>query len=249
MNKVISVGLSCVFATLAIGCSGDPSGESIEQIEQGANNGNHFGHLPFLLSSPNFEDGAPTPAPYTCAGNPFATGVSPELNWTKGPNDTKSYAIVFRDTSPPDVNFQYHWAIWNIPHSRHTLPEGIPGLIPGSTEVVPLPHSLKDAEHVQARGIARYFAPCPSNQTTLAARCGLPPVPPVTDTYTYTIYALTEKEITVFPHDPMIHANYVYRLDALFQSMTDAEHRAVLTTTSDAVPSTVPFPCPVPPQP
>jgi phosphatidylethanolamine-binding protein (PEBP) family uncharacterized protein len=230
-------------AALALACASEGGGENVGWVQE-ADNGNHFGHLPFLLESPNFADGAALPAPYTCQGNPFATGVTPELNWTKGPNDTKSYAIVFRDTSITDPNFAYHWAIWNIPHSRHTLPEGIPGLVPGSTAVTPLPHGLKDAQHVQARGNARFFGPCPNSQVTLAARCGLPPVAPVTDNYAFTIYALTEHEIEVPPHDPSIHPNYVFRLDALFASMADAEHRAVLTTSSNAVPSTVPFACP-----
>jgi phosphatidylethanolamine-binding protein (PEBP) family uncharacterized protein len=243
MTKAISSGLSCVLAALTIGCASDGGGETVGQFQE-ADNGNHFGNLPFLLESPNFADGAALPAPFSCEGNPFATGVSPELNWTKGPNDTKSYAIVFRDTTITDPNFAFHWAIWNIPHSRHTLPEGIPGLVPGSTALTPLPKSLKNAEHVQARGIARFFGPCPNSQVTLAARCGLPPVTPVTDSYSFTIYALTEHEIEVPPHDPAIHPNYVYRLDALFAAMADAEHRAVLTTTSNAVPSTVPFPCP-----
>jgi phosphatidylethanolamine-binding protein (PEBP) family uncharacterized protein len=243
MNKVISVGLSCLLSAATTACGTDAGNESIDQVAL-ANNGNHFGNLPFLLESPNFAGGAALPSEYTCQDKPFATGVSPELNWTKGPNDTKSYAIVFRDTSITDPNFSYHWAIWNIPHDRHTLPEGIPGLVPGSTEIVPLPKSLKGAVHVQARGIARFFGPCPSNQTTLAERCGLPPVPPVNDSYSFTIYALTEHDITVPPHDPTIHPNYVFRLDALFQSMADEEHRAVLTATSNAVPSTVPFPCP-----
>jgi len=242
------IWLSCL-AALTLGCSSGVADEGFEQTEQSAqgnqgDEGNHFGNLPFLIESPNFANGAPLPAPYTCAGNPFATGVSPELNWTKGPNDTKSYAIVFRDTTITDPNFAFHWAIWNIPHSRHTLPEGIPGLVPGSTVVTPLPASLKDAVHSQARGFARFFGPCPNSAVTLAARCNRPPVAPVTDSYSFTIYALTEHEITVPAHDPVINPNYVDRLNTLFASMADAEHRAVLTMTSDAVPSTVPFPCP-----
>jgi phosphatidylethanolamine-binding protein (PEBP) family uncharacterized protein len=243
MKNAITLGLSCLLASATIGCGSDGTSESLGQVELG-DNGNHFGNLPFLLESPNFGDGQPLPAPYTCQGNPFATGVTPELNWTKGPNDTKSFAIVFRDTSIVDPNFSYHWAIWNIPHDRHTLPEGIPGLVPGSTTLTPLPKELKGAVHVQARNIARFFGPCPNSAVTLAARCGLPAVTPVTDSYAFTIYALTEHEITVPPHDPAIHPNYVYRLDQLFGSMADAEHRAVLTTTSNAIPSTVPFPCP-----
>jgi len=243
MKKVITIGLSCLLVASFAGCSaGDIADgeESIDQVDLGANS------KPFSVRSLSFEDGAAFPPEFTCEGNPFATGVSPKLKWKDEPKDTKSFAIVFRDTTPPDVNFQYHWAMWNIRQSGSTLPDGIPGLIPGSTEIIPLPESLHEAQHVQARGIPRFFAPCPSNQTTLAQRCGLPPVPPVTDTYTFTVYALTVESVTVPPHNPAIHPNYVYRLDQLFQSMTDADHRAVMTATSSAVPSTVPFPCPPP---
>jgi phosphatidylethanolamine-binding protein (PEBP) family uncharacterized protein len=239
MNQAMSVRLSCVLAALSVGCGGEFQGETVGQLGEEARR-----DCGFEVTSPDFSDGAPLPAPYTCQGNPFATGVTPELNWTAGPKGTKSYAVVFRDASITDPNFSYHWAIWNIPHNRRTIPEGIPGLIPGSTEIVPLPKSLKGAQHVQARNIARFFGPCPNSAVTLAAACGLPPVEPVTDTYTFTVYALTEKEIAVPPHDPTIHPNYVYRLDALFAAMADEEHRAVLTATSNAIPSTVPFACP-----
>lgn len=36
----------------------------------------------------------------------------PTLSWTAGPSGTKSYALTFYDTKPPDI---VHWAAWNIP--------------------------------------------------------------------------------------------------------------------------------------
>ena len=47
--------------------------------------------------------------------------VSPLLEWSGGPAETKSYALVLFDT-------QYnllHWVVWDIPASATSLPEGI----------------------------------------------------------------------------------------------------------------------------
>ena len=201
----------------------------------------------FLLQSPDFAEGEALPYSNTCEGNPFASGVSPELNWTKGPKGTKSYAIVFVDTTILDAgepNFAFHWAIWNIKHSIKTLPAGIMGLDPADPAALyPLPHALRDAQQSQARGIARFFGPCPAWQVTLAERCGAEEIPPrATDSYSFIVYALPDHAIEVPAHDPAINPNYVDRLNTLFDSM--ALGKAVLTTTSDAVPSEVPFPCP-----
>jgi hypothetical protein len=100
------------------------------------------------------------------------------------------------------------------------------------------------AQHAQARGVPRFFGPCPAWEVTLNEVCGLPPVEPVTDSYSFTVYAMSEAEVAVPAHDPTVNTNYVDRLNTLFDD-TDLG-TAVITTTSDAVPSEVPFPCPTP---
>lgn len=243
MKNLTGMGLVCAVGAAAIGCGAGEaydleSYDDVDQVQQASK------HKPFTVKSPDFEDGEPLPLEFTCAGNPFATGVSPKLKWKNEPKKTKSYAIVFRDTSIADPNFAFHWAIWNIPNDVHKLPDGIPGLIPGSSAVVPLPDNLAPAQHSQARGVPRFFGPCPAWQVTLNQQCGLPPVEPVTDSYEFTVYAMPEREIAVPAHDPAINTNYVDRLNALFDSMDLGT--AVVTTTSNAVPSTVPFACPAP---
>lgn len=235
-----------------LGCSVDATqtlGTSdFETVEQELNgNGNSFGNQPFLIDSPNFADGAALPYQYTCEGNLFGSGVSPELNWTKGPKGTKSYAIVFIDTTIAELNqpnFAYHWAVWNIPHDRHTLPEGIIGVDPAHpTLIAPLPASLKGATQSQARGVSRFFGPCPSWTVTHAINCGQPPVARTTDHYAFVIYALPEHDFDVPAHDPSINPNYVDRLNTYFSSI--ALGQVQVTATSDAVPTTTPpVPCP-----
>jgi Raf kinase inhibitor-like YbhB/YbcL family protein len=46
---------------------------------------------------------------YTCVG----LNVSPPISWSKGPNDTKSYAITIYDVDAKPSGF-WHWIMFNI---------------------------------------------------------------------------------------------------------------------------------------
>lgn len=259
MRTIVSATVPCLLVAV-FGCSGEAGTESTAHVDQalenhGADHGSGRHDKPFRVTSPNFDDGDALPAPYTCAGGPFATGVSPELDWTKGPKGTKSYAIVLHDVSLTDPNLAYHWAAWNIPHEVRTLPEGIPGLDPADPNAAnPTPAGLKGGMQVQARGVARYFAPCPDWVVLKAEKCAWPEPHPVAvpDSYTFTVYALADKEIEVPAYDATVDSNYVHQLDAIFASM--ALDSAQIGFTSDAVPSSIadsgPFNCanaPLPP--
>jgi Raf kinase inhibitor-like YbhB/YbcL family protein len=61
----------------------------------------------FVLTSPNFADGARIPKTYTCEGR----NVSPALRWTAPPRGTRAFAISMVDT---DARFR-HWIAWGIP--------------------------------------------------------------------------------------------------------------------------------------
>lgn len=53
----------------------------------------------------------------------FGDNVSPELNWTAGPEDTLSYVVVLYD-----VTMDYtHWVLWNLSAETLSLPAGLPG--------------------------------------------------------------------------------------------------------------------------
>jgi phosphatidylethanolamine-binding protein (PEBP) family uncharacterized protein len=252
-NVLISTTLLGLFAAANVGCSADAASEPTSNFEQ-ADNGNHYGELPFQVTSPSFTAGSALPAQYTCEGNLFATGVSPEIDWTKGPQGTKSYAIVLHDISLSDPNFAYHWAAWNIPHEVHTLPAGIPGLDPSNPSLSnPFPDGLKGGQQVQARGIARYFAPCPDWIVEKAAKCNWPEPHPVAtaDSYTFTVYALPDAEIDVPAYDASVDPNYAHQLDAIFAAA--ALGSAQIGFTSAAVPGALPdagpFACANPPLP
>lgn len=261
IKALIPASIPCLLLA-TFGCSGEVGGESTAQLGEAVQHhsgadGRSCHDKSFRVESPNFDAGDALPAPYTCTGGPFATGVSPELAWTKGPQGTKSYAVVLHDVSLTDPNLAYHWAAWNIPHEVRTLPEGIPGLDPADPNASnPTPDGLKGGMQVQARGIARYFAPCPDWVVVKAQKCAWPEPHPVAtpDSYTFTVYALPDKEIEVPAYDPSVDSNYAHQLDAIFASL--ALDSAQIGFTSDAVPSSIadtgPFNCanaPLPPAP
>ena len=75
------------------------------------------------IRCPGFADQAAIPQKYTCQGEE----ISPPLKWEKGPEETKSYAIIVTD---PDAPIPFvtitHWVIYNIPADQTNLQSGIP---------------------------------------------------------------------------------------------------------------------------
>ena len=80
----------------------------------------------FELTSPNLKDGA-------TVGNEFVfnsfgcTGgnISPALNWSNAPKDTKSFAVFAHDPDAPTGGAGFwHWAVINIPASVTTIAKG-----------------------------------------------------------------------------------------------------------------------------
>lgn len=99
----------------------------------------------FKLTSPNHMDGAAFAPKYTCAEKGFNGSLLPELNWTPGPEGTKSYAITFIDTElAPENMLGYHWVIYNIPAT-----------------VTQLPEEFKDAMSIGASQNREFLGPCP----------------------------------------------------------------------------------------
>lgn len=228
-----------ILATSLLGSSlfliGWGSGEHEEHgdADHHGDDGNHDDDI-FTIRSPAFDSGSAIPDENTCNGKPFGSGTSPKLHWDNPPKHTKSFAIVFKDTSlttlnPPD-NRGWHWAIWDIPRQVDTLPAAL-----ASTEFLASPPVARQWSRYSPYG---YLGPCPN----------FDPVnnPVHTDTYSFTLYALDVKILDYPPPDPTI-PNYTRVLDEFLS--THAIGKAELIGTSDAIPSAPPVTPDPPPAP
>src|SRR5262249_27674598 len=74
---------------------------------------------PILLRPPPLVDGGELDPKYTCDG----ANVSPPLNWSALPSDTRSIAVICDDIDAPlgDVT---HWLLYDVPPGTRALPEG-----------------------------------------------------------------------------------------------------------------------------
>jgi Raf kinase inhibitor-like YbhB/YbcL family protein len=84
------------------------------------------------LSSSAFSEGGIIPSKYTCEGD----DVSPPLQWSGAPQNTRSFALIVDDPDAPDPAapkmVYVHWVVADIPASVSSLPEnasksGMPG--------------------------------------------------------------------------------------------------------------------------
>ncbi len=72
------------------------------------------------LTSAAFADGEPIPAKYTCDGN----DVSPPLQWTNAPANTRCFALIADDPDAP-VGTWVHWVLYDLPADSSALPENV----------------------------------------------------------------------------------------------------------------------------
>ena len=89
------------------------------------------------LSSSAFADGGEIPARHTCEGQ----DVSPPLEWSGAPPETKSFALIVDDPDAPDPaaprTTWVHWVLYNLPATTSALAEATPaarlpaGTLPG----------------------------------------------------------------------------------------------------------------------
>jgi Raf kinase inhibitor-like YbhB/YbcL family protein len=79
------------------------------------------------LTSPAFGTGQTIPVKFTCDGE----DISPELNWTGVPAETKSLVLIIDDPDAFPSTFT-HWVVYNLYPNIEGLSEHIPaGNIPG----------------------------------------------------------------------------------------------------------------------
>ncbi len=73
------------------------------------------------ITSPAFSEGGIIPANYSYNHE----NISPPLDWTNVPAETKSIALICNDPDAPGGSW-IHWVIYNIPAWTGSLPEKIP---------------------------------------------------------------------------------------------------------------------------
>jgi Raf kinase inhibitor-like YbhB/YbcL family protein len=111
----------------------------------------------FALTSTAFANNATIPTKYTCAQDKKAgNDISPPLAWGPGTNKPLSYAIILNDLG----NGNKHWAIWDIPASTTSLPEGL-----GLGFDVPGVAGAKQKALGSGNQTLQYFGPCPGGST------------------------------------------------------------------------------------
>lgn len=150
MTKRTHVFLAALsLALVAAGCSQDePTAKLSEMTMQ--------------ITSTAFADGQPIPEKYTGHGD----DVSPPLQWSGAPPQTKSFAIICEDPDAPSGTFT-HWVIFNLPATTTSLPENV-------AKTGSLPDGSKQGQN--SFGNTGYNGPAPP--------------PGKTHHYIFTVYAL-----------------------------------------------------------
>ncbi|MDY6974254.1 MAG: YbhB/YbcL family Raf kinase inhibitor-like protein [Thermodesulfobacteriota bacterium] len=98
------------------------------------------------LESTAFGSGNRIPDQHTCLG----VGISPPLQWSGAPVETKSFALLMDDPDAPGGTFR-HWVIYDIPATSNGLAEEIPTL----AEIEQMKQGINDF------GAIGYGPPCP----------------------------------------------------------------------------------------
>jgi Raf kinase inhibitor-like YbhB/YbcL family protein len=99
------------------------------------------------LTSPAFAYGEKIPVRYTCEGD----DISPPLQWTGAPVETRSYALIMDDPDAPR-GIWVHWVLFNLPGETVELAPAVPTL----------PQLPSGARHGRnTAGDMGYAGPCP----------------------------------------------------------------------------------------
>ena len=134
--------------------------------------------MALVLSSPAFANGQKIPTKYTCDGK----NVSPPLQWSGAPSETRSFVLILEDPDAPSGVFR-HWAVYNLPLECTALPEGVGK----GSRAAQLEQGVNDFGHALLRwpvsaGRPRHASlSFPASGTRHAAPRGLAPAAKVAD--------------------------------------------------------------------
>ncbi len=103
--------LNVLFATAMLGCL---------VIAGGADKPNPTKIMSLQITSTAFSEGQPIPAKYSCEDR----DISPPLQWTNAPANTKSFALIMDDPDAP-VGTWVHWVLYDLPPTTTGLPEDV----------------------------------------------------------------------------------------------------------------------------
>lgn len=111
--------------------------------------------MELTISSKAFQQGDRIPLEYTCDGQ----NISPQLQWSAGPEGTLSYAIISDDPDAP-MGTWVHWVVYNIPAKERSIMKNQPkdpvlpnGAVQGITDF----RSVGYGGPCPPSGIHRYF--------------------------------------------------------------------------------------------
>jgi Raf kinase inhibitor-like YbhB/YbcL family protein len=76
--------------------------------------------MAFHLMTTAFQSGEAIPKKFTCDG----VDVSPELEWSGAPGETKSFALIADDPDAPAGTW-VHWVLYDLPAGAQKLSEGV----------------------------------------------------------------------------------------------------------------------------
>ena len=156
----------------------------------------------FTVSSPDFRNGSTIPMVHVfnqggCTGG----NKSPALSWSGEPAGAQSFAVTMFDPDAPTGSGWWHWTVFNIPATVHSLPENAG--VPQSTQLPP--------GATQGRidfGFSAYGGPCP-------------PVGARPHRYIVTVYALKVPKLPLDAQSSgavvgfMVHANALASASAM----------------------------------
>ena len=109
----------------------------------------------FTVTSPDFANGGTIPmAQVFNEGGCKGQSISPALSWSGAPAGTKSFAVTLYDPDAPTGSGWWHWTVFNIPPSVHSLAAGA-----GDAGSTSLPAGAGEGR--TDFGFSHYGGPCP----------------------------------------------------------------------------------------